>query len=190
MSDGHTRKRIKFAREYIVDFDPVLAAKRAGFPTKEAFNLLKNGVVQSELRKAFNQSVLEKVTKLDTIVATVERVVNEYECIAFFDPMSILDESGCIKPMSKIPETSRRAIIGIEAEKCKGGFLTKVKVRIADKTKALDSLAKVLQMFTQKIEVDHKNLASVAEVDLSERIEALTKGGRDEHMRKAISQPE
>lgn len=102
-----------FAHEYLVDSNATRAAIRAGYPPRSAYkrgsDLLKN----SQIRKLVAAGT-RKLTERTGI--TVERAVLELRRILTVDVAGAFDETGCLKPLSEIPEDVRRAISGLEVE--------------------------------------------------------------------------
>lgn len=92
---------------------------------------------------------------------SAERILQELARLAFIDPAKLFDEAGEIKPIHEMDEDSRRAIVGLAHEKLfehfgKGqakrvGTISKLK--LADKTRALELLGKYRKLFTEKLEV-------------------------------------
>lgn len=73
---------------------------------------------------------------------SVERVLEEIKHPAFIDPLTLFDLNGNLLPMKDIPEESRRAIASFEV--LQNG---NIKVKLCDKTQALERLMRFLGMF-------------------------------------------
>ncbi len=87
---------------------------------------------------------------------TVERVLKELTCLAFYDVTAVLEAAdGKITPRdpASLPEDLRRPIVGIKPVEIGGERLYEYK--FADKQKALDSLARYLQMFKDTLVVEN-----------------------------------
>ena len=112
----------------------------------------------------------------------VGRILDEYLRIAFFDAAKLFDNTGRPKAIGELDDDTRAAIVGLEvvdefegrgADRQQTGTIKKYK--IADKQKALDSLAKVLGILVEKTELtgkDGKDLipAEVSPNELARRI--------------------
>lgn len=91
------------------------------------------------------------------VKATVERVLQEYQHIAFLDIAQAFDPAGHLLPIHEMPEGVRRAIAGIEVASLnvdgdgKGPVGKLHKIKLLDKGKALQDLAKHLGMFIERI---------------------------------------
>lgn len=90
---------------------------------------------------------------------TVETILQELRNISTFDIRSIYDDSGCLKPVSEWPAHISSSISSIESNEIfKGngddrelvGMMKRVKM--FDKTKAIEQLGKTQKLFTDKIE--------------------------------------
>ena len=90
--------------------------------------------------------------------------MQEYEALALLDPLDLFMPDGSFKPLDEIPEVARRAMAGIEIvelfdgrgnNKKHIGYVKKFK--FVDKKGALDSIAKILGMMREKVEVSGPN---------------------------------
>lgn len=84
---------------------------------------------------------------------TRERILKEYELIAFADPAAMYDERGNLLSVPDMPESMRRIVAGFEVEDRLEGVGENAsvyyikKVKMVDKKGALDSLAKFRDIF-------------------------------------------
>lgn len=148
----------KFAREYIIDLNGQEAAKRAGYSERSAHvtasRLLKNAKVQALIAGLTEK----KFTKLDI---SAERILQELARLAFVDVRNLFDAEGGLKPITELDEDTARAIAGIDHEKLFEHFGkgqakhvgTTAKIKLADKTRALQLLGQYRKLFTEKVEV-------------------------------------
>lgn len=86
---------------------------------------------------------------------TIERVLSELATMAYLDPADLLDDNGMVRPLSEMPEKARRAIAGMDIELETDNRGRVVKLRIPQKTKALELLGKYLGLFVEKSQVEH-----------------------------------
>lgn len=107
---------------------------------------------------SFNGStLLKQEDRIAEIRVTIQRVIEEYSRIAFLDIGKAFQPDGSLMPIHKIPEDIRRAIAGIEVVSYeedndgKGSIGKLHKIKILDKTKALQDLGKHLGMFIERI---------------------------------------
>ncbi len=161
-----TPLRSRFVDEYLVDTNATQAAIRAGFSARTAkatgSKLLKDPEIAAAIAAAEKaRSVKVGLQAEDVLKALME--------IAFLDPADIFTPEGTLKPLDQIPREARRAIVGLEVETLYDtvdgvrqpvGQLRKVK--LADKVRALEDLAKHLGLLREKLEVSAD--ASFAEI--------------------------
>jgi phage terminase small subunit len=102
-----------------------------------------------------------KRTKIDA-----DTVLRELHKIATCDILEAYDDSGALKPLSKIPKEIRKAISSVKTreefqydnnEKVKVADI--VEVKFWDKVKSLEHLGRHLKLFTDKVEIDDNSLA-------------------------------
>lgn len=96
-------------------------------------------------------TIAKAALHVKSVELTVERVKEEYGRIAFLDIRTLFAEDGNLKPISEWPEDAARAVAGIEVEEASDRHGRIHKVRIINKISALDSIAKHLGMFVDRI---------------------------------------
>lgn len=115
----------------------------------------------------------------------IQRLSQELHNIGLHDIKDALDSAGCVRPIEEIPEALRRTIAGIEVEELyemqgrEKVYIGRVKkIKLIDKTKAIEMLGKKLDMFIDKVHVSGTVQVkhSVERFDLDERIAALKQG--------------
>ena len=150
-----TAKQRKFVSEYSKDLNASAAAAKAGYtadnPGQLGWQLLQKPSIQA--------AVTAKVSKALTIAdCTAERTLQELARCAYGDIAELFDVTGNLKPVHEISEDARRSIQSIEvikknAEAGDGHTDVVHKVRLADKLKALEILAKYCGLLVDKVEV-------------------------------------
>lgn len=143
----------RFAEEYIKDLNATAAYKRSGYKVKNdniaassAWALLRNPKVQEVIRNAANK--LSESVQVDA-----KKVLTEYIRVAESDLADLFDESGTLKPIREIPLAARRAISSVKVRRVKERGAEPeeiIEVKLWDKMKALDSLAKHLNLFDER----------------------------------------
>lgn len=156
MTDAQKR----FCDEYLIDLNATRAYKVAYPNCKKdetasaaGSRMLGNVKVQEYIQE--QQREREKRTKV-----TQDMIVNELAKIAFLDISNLYNENGGLKNIQDIDENTRRAISSLETFEEFEGYgedREKVgdtkKVKLIDKTKALELLGKHLGMFKDKIDI-------------------------------------
>lgn len=172
-------KQQRFCEEYLVDLNATQASIRAGYSPLTAYSqghdLLKKPEVQAYL--AEKRKELQERTGV-----TQERVLREYARIAFFDPRALYTVDGALKHVRDLDGDSAAAIAGVEVHEefvsdspDRMAIGQTKKVKYVDKVRALDSLARHLGMFTDKIEHTGKDGAPIQ----SETVIRVVRGKRD-----------
>lgn len=152
-----TPKQQRFVEEYLIDCNATQAAIRAGYSPKTAneqgCRLLANVSISDAV--AAGRAKLTKKAEI-----TAERVIAELGKLAFLDIRKAFHEDGNLKPIHEIDDDTSAAISGLEVESIYGGrgedrdnIGTIKKIKLSDKRGALDSLAKILGMVTDKLDV-------------------------------------
>lgn len=150
-------KQAAFVREYLVDLNGKQAAIRAGYSEKtaevQASRLLSNAKVAA----AVKHSMEKRETRTEI---TQDRVLREYARLAFFDPRKLFNGDGSPKPIGELDDDTAAALAGLDImEEFAGTGEDRVfvgytkKYKIADKKGALDSVARHLGMFNDKLEL-------------------------------------
>jgi len=166
-----TEKQKAFVEEYLIDLNATAAYKRAGYKAKgnaaevNANRLLRNAKVQKEIQRAMDER--SKRTKI-----TADSVLEEYAKIAFSNINHYLEvvseerivdlvenEEGDKEPVKAVVQTvnmfDTNTIGGdkmsavAEIKQMKEG----IALKLHDKKGALDSIARHLGMFTDKVEL-------------------------------------
>ena len=140
-----------------MDLNAAQAAVRAGYSAKTAESCGPRLLRNAQVRKEVERLQEERAKRLDL---TADDVLAELVRIARVDIGEAYDEKGRLRPLKDIPEDVRRAIAGVEVvelfegageERVQSGELKKLK--LWDKVKALELLAKHLGLLRDKVEV-------------------------------------
>lgn len=159
-----TGKQKRFVDEYLIDLNATRAYKEAYVNVKNdnvaavnANRLLSNAKIKGYIAERMK----ERATRTEI---TQDRVLQEYAKIAFFNPKHLFNANGQPKDITELDDETAAVIAGLEVndvyegfgeDRTFAGYLKKYK--IVDKKGALDSLARHLGMFTDKIEVGNKD---------------------------------
>jgi phage terminase small subunit len=176
-----TIKQERFAQKYI-ELGNASEAYRQSYDAgnmapdtvnNEAHLLLKNPKISARVEQ------LEELRRKRHEV-TIDRVVSEYSKLAFLDIRKAFTETGELKTIVDIDDETAAAIAGVEFEEVfemNGREREHVgrihKIKLSDKKGALDSLAKFLGMFTDKLELTGKDGKPI---EISDAKAALLRG--------------
>lgn len=164
MSKEKTKKELTTKEKMFVHywlnnhFNATKAAIDAKYSKKTA------GVIGSEnLKKPYIKeyidSVIGEVIK-DQKRALEARLLDLYQVRAFYDPKDVISDSGeLIKPLEELGQLSK-CIEGIETEEEviteKLRKPAKVKIKLCNRERAMELLAKYMSMMTEKVDVTHE----------------------------------
>ena len=138
----------RFVEEYLIDLNGKRAAQAAGYSAKHAaqiaWQLLRKGRVAKAVRDAM--AARSRRTHI-----TADRVLREYARIAFADirNFTMAGDAGStdLKTVAQLSDDDAAAV----AEFTGPTDGTRVRVKLHDKKKALDSIARHLGMFGKRV---------------------------------------
>lgn len=149
-----TPKQQRFVAEYLKDLNATQAAIRTGYSEKTAnvqgSRLLTNADIAAAVAE-------QTQAQLSEASLTAARVLEEYRRLAFSDARAFWDDKGNLKPMKDLTAEQGSVLAGFEAviKNAKAGdgqTDTVHKIKLWDKTRALESLAKHFGLLTEKLE--------------------------------------
>jgi phage terminase small subunit len=156
-------RQAMFCRFYVTNFNATRAAKSAGYSENTAYSqghdLLKKPEIQAYIRFLADKLVSDAEIG-------VQRLLREHARIAFFDIADLYDEAGNMLHPQELPAEIRAVIAGIDVEII-GRYgrrdpdgdsddrpaITSVKLKLADKHKSLEALAKYHKIFADRLEL-------------------------------------
>jgi phage terminase small subunit len=147
-----------FAREYLIDLNGTRAAIAAGYSEKSAETAGRRLYGNVRVKALIAKLTKEKFARLDI---SGERILQELAYVAFLDPRKLFTPGGELRPITELDEDTARAIAGLDHEKLFEHFGkgqakrvgNTVKVKLADKIRALQLLGQYHKLFTEKVEV-------------------------------------
>jgi phage terminase small subunit len=139
-----TPRQARFVEEYLVDLSATQAAIRAGYSRNTAGRIGSENLRKSEISAAID---IAMSARSDRTEVTADRVLSEISVMAFYDPGDLIDVRGPAD-IKRLPEGIRRAIVGWGWDRNQNFTL-----KLADKSKALDQLARHLSLYNDKLEV-------------------------------------
>lgn len=181
----------KFCQLYAVEGLSGNAAYRQANNCDLPATVIGTAVYRLQKRPAVKARIAELRREQATqLIMTRAEVLNGLARIAMFDPRNLYDENGDLLPIHELDDVTAASIIGIKAQRLntptaedptKTTLIT-ADVKLADKKAALDSLAKAMGLFTEKLEVtgqDGKDLIPVemSQTELARRVAFLLTTG-------------
>lgn len=101
---------------------------------------------------------------------TAERTLEEYRCLGFSDVGELFDEQGRLRPLTELPRHVRAAIASVKVTKKNltagdGVMEDVVEVKLWDKTRALQDLAKHFGLIREKHDINIEVNMMLARLD-------------------------
>jgi phage terminase small subunit len=146
-----TAKQARFVAEYLIDLNATQAAIRAGYSRKTAEQQGYENLRKPEIAQALTAG---KAQQLDTAELSAARVLEELRRLALVDARSFWDAQGRLKPLSELTVDQGAALAGFEViiknAKAGDGQTDEIhKIKLWDKTRALELLAKHFKLLTE-----------------------------------------
>jgi phage terminase small subunit len=147
---------VRFVAEYLRDLNATQAAIRAGYTAawanKNATRLTVNDGIAAAVAKG-------TARHLASCELSAARVLEELRRLAFVDVTGVWDDAGNLKPFSAWSEEQKAALAGFEAiiknaAAGDGHTDTVHKVRLHDKLKALDLLARHFKLLHDQVSIE------------------------------------
>lgn len=151
-----TARQRLFVAQYLVDHNATQAAVRAGYSAKTAEQLGSRLLKNKWVAEAIEAGLAKQEKRIER---TADDVLRELWKLALVDIGLAFDANGALLSLAQMPEDVRRAISGIEVDELFAGDgearslagRTR-KVKLWEKTKALELLGKHFKLFTEKHE--------------------------------------
>lgn len=145
---GLNARQTLFVSEYLVDLNASEAAIRAGYSRRTAGQhgrrLLQNATVLAAIQRA-------QAARVARVQVRADDVLRELARLAFGDLRNVFDESGNLKRMNELDDTTAAVLSSVEVvtRSAGDGEVEYVhKVRCWDKPRALEMLAKHLGLLS------------------------------------------
>ena len=163
-------KRLKFCREYVVDFNGAQAAIRAGYS--------KNGAREQASYLLTISNVKAKIKELTEAQAkrtevTADKVIEELAMLGFANILDYVEiKDGLVKiDLSKLTRIHAAAIQEIVTERV--GEVTRVKIKLMDKIRALTKLGEHLGIFNNEPAIEVNINVNTAKERIQSRIDSI-----------------
>ena len=149
-------KRALFVAEYLIDLNATRAAIRAGYSAKTARTIGSQLLTNVDIQAAVAE---QQGRQLADVGVTAQRVKAEIARLAFSDIRGLFDEHGNLRPMSDLTDAQAASVAGLEViikNVAAGDKHTDTihKVKVWDKPKALEMLAKHFGLLDERVHHD------------------------------------
>jgi phage terminase small subunit len=149
-----TAKQACFVQEYLIDLNATQAAIRAGYSKKTAGQMGNENLKKPKIANAIAASQKKRAERTEI---TQDRVLAEYAKLAFLDPRKFFTAEGNLVPIQDLDDDTAAALAGMDVveNRGEGGAIVDYtkKIKISDKKGALDSIARHLGMFNDKLDL-------------------------------------
>ena len=142
-------KQRHFADEYLIHSNATLAAINAGYSKKTAANMGNENLNKPHIEAYIQNKINERSKRLDI---TADRVLQEIARVAYarLSDVSGFDASGvCLKNSDELSDDILAAVSEVSITNGMNGRSTKIKMH--NKTAALDKLGKYLKLFEDTV---------------------------------------
>jgi phage terminase small subunit len=162
----------RFAAAYVATLHIADAVRAAGYSAKAApstgTKLLQEPFVQAEIQRL-------QAAKLARAELTADRVLEEYRRLGFSNVQHLLDADGNLRPLHELPAEVAAAISSVEvvmknAAAGDGKIDRVLKIRLWDKTRTLNDLARHFALLVDRVEIS-------GDVSLTAKIAAARQRG-------------
>ena len=150
-----TDKQLLFVAEYLKDLNATQAAIRAGYSVDTAGSQGSRLLTNVEIAEAIaaSQSKVIEAAELSAV-----RTLEEIRRLAFSNAQDLFDTDGNLLPIHKLPRDIAAAIASVEVVKKNlaagdGQTDTVHKLKVWDKTKALDMLGKHFGLLAERVDL-------------------------------------
>lgn len=156
-----TRKQAAFIREYLIDLNAAEAARRAGYSPKTADRTGHENLKKPEIATAIAEAQAERATRTEV---TADRVVEELSKVAFVNLLDCFrlstDGEPAIALVGSTPDQAA-ALTEIQVDDYVEGRgddardVRRVRIKVAEMLRALETLGQHLGMCTGRDEAKH-----------------------------------
>lgn len=147
-------KQERFVAEYLKDLNATKAAERAGYSEKTAGSQGHDLLKVPEIAEAITTGKQKQLAKADL---SAVRILEELRRLALSDARGLFDEKGNLRPIHDLTDEQAAAIASVEVVKKNlttgdGEIDTVIKVKVWDKPRSLEMLAKHFGLLIDKVE--------------------------------------
>lgn len=145
-----TPKQQRFVDEYLIDLNATQAAIRAGYSPKYADREGHRLVENSRVSAAISLAMAERSRRTGV---SADRVLQELAKIAFVNAADVIGSDGSLQNGARRDDTAAIQSIKLKAIPTEDGVVFEREVRLYDKIRALELLARHLGLFNDKLQM-------------------------------------
>lgn len=152
-------KQQRFVAEYLVDLNATQAAIRAGYSVDTAGAIGFELLTKPEISDAV---AIAKAAQLGRTELTATRVLEELRRLSFSNVQDLFDDDGNLRPIRELTREQAACIASLEVVKKNavagdGMIDTIYKVKVWDKTRSLEMVAKHFKLLTDVVRIEDSN---------------------------------
>lgn len=171
-------RETRFIAEYLVDFNGAQAAIRAGYSSKGSKVCAARLLTKPEIKAAIESRREKQIANTDLSAA---RVLEELRRLAFSDIRTLFDETGNLRPLQELTAEQAACIASVEvviknAKAGDGVTDTVHKIKVWDKPRTLEMLAKHFALLTEVVKLDAEDALVQALMAGRKRAAEVSKG--------------
>lgn len=149
-------QQTRFVAEYLATLNATQAAIAAGYSRKTAEQQGSRLLSNAKVRKAVESGKAKQLERADL---SATRVLEELRRLSFSDLRTLFDAKGNLRPVHELTQEQAACIASLEVVKRNltagdGQSDTIIKVRVWDKTRALEMLAKHFALLVERVQVE------------------------------------
>jgi len=150
-----TDKARRFAHEYGADLNATKAAQRAGYSKRTAYAIGHKLLKNAEVLKIVEQQADRRIRRVDL---RVEDVLRRIMLVAGGDIRRLVTKDGKLRPIQDLEDDIEPLVAGMKLSA--SGV---AELKITDRLKALELLAKHFELLKSKIDVHHTGAVGLLE---------------------------
>jgi phage terminase small subunit len=149
-------KHLKFVTEYLVDLNATEAAIRAGYSPHTARSQGARLLTDADIQAAIARKQDAQLERTDL---TATRVLEELRRLSFSNVQDLFDEVGNFRPIQTLTREQAACIASLEVIKKNAvagdGMIDTIhKVKVWDKTRSLEMVAKHFKLLTDVVKIE------------------------------------
>ena len=144
-----TNKQQRFVEEYLIDLNATQAAIRAGYSPLTAYSIGEENLKKPVIRAQVDKALAERSKRTGI---TADRVLLELARIGFINAADLIDSNDAtIKQGAARDDTAAISSVKVKTIPTEDGDIVEREVKLCDKNKSLELLARHLGMFNDKL---------------------------------------
>lgn len=146
-----TERQKRFVEEYLIDLNATQAAIRAGYSPETAKEIGCENLTKPNIRARVDKAIAERSKRTGV---NQDRVLLELARLGFVNPADLINmDEATIKDGANRDDTAAISSVKVKTIPTEDGNITEREVKLCDKNKSLELLARHLGMFNDKLDL-------------------------------------